>query len=65
MQFSPRIECAAKANAESAMSFLFNVNTQQCVVQSKNAVQLSIPHRFDRFTVHQGGIFYVSIYQFF
>lgn len=46
-----------KANAESTMSFLFNENTQQCVVDSENAVQLSIPHGFDRFIVHQGGMF--------
>lgn len=51
------IECAAKANAEFAMSFLFNGNTQQCVVESENAVQISIPHGFDRFIVHQGGMF--------
>lgn len=55
--FTTLIECAAKANAESAMSFLFNENTQQCVVESENAVQLSIPHGFDRFIVHQGGMF--------
>lgn len=53
--FTTLIECAAKANAESTMSFLFNENTQQCVVES--AVQLSIPHGFDRFIVHRGGLF--------
>lgn len=51
--FTTLIECAAKTNAKSAMSFLFNGNAQQCVVESENAVQLSIPHGIDRFTLHQ------------
>lgn len=56
------IECAAETYVETAMSFLFNGNTQQCVVESENAVQLPIlnPYGFDRFTINQRGMLYVS-----